>query len=167
MNRTPEKIEIGGERQDVVRNIWRKQIECEERVTFWKRMLEWGVGVRELEHMGDDLKEKFRSASMKEGKSEREVIMLIMSLKLRDEKRHQKELIAERNRQKEKWKEELGSVRQYNKSLSKLNREARRYRKHEKLKYKKKAEHLKNIKTDEKEKLLEVCPAEIPSIKNV
>ena len=87
------------------------------------------MGVRELEHMGDDLKEKFRSASMKKGKSEREVIMLIMSLKLRDEKRHQKELKAERNRQKEKWKEELGSVRQYNKSLSKLNREARRYRK--------------------------------------
>ena len=95
-----------------MRNIWRKLIECEERVTFWKRMIEWGVGVRELEHMGDDIKEKFRSETMKSGGREREVIMLVMGLKLRDEKRHQKELKARRNREKELWKEELRSIRQ-------------------------------------------------------
>ena len=93
INSTPEADDIGGERQDVVRNIWKKLIECEERVKFWKRMIEWGVGIRELEHMGDGLKEKFRSESMQSGKSEREVIMLVMSLKLRDEKKHQKKLI--------------------------------------------------------------------------
>ena len=106
MYSTPEEFEIGGSRQDVVRNIWRKLIECEERVTFWKRMIEWGVGVREIEHMGEDIKEKFRSESMKGGRSEREVIMLIMSLKLRDEKRLKKEPKANRNREKEKWTEE-------------------------------------------------------------
>ena len=55
-------------------------------------MLEWGVGIRELEHMGDEIKEKFRSEKMKGGRSEREVVMLVMSLKLRDEKKHRKEL---------------------------------------------------------------------------
>ena len=81
MNSTPEEIEIGGKRQDVVRDIWKKMIECEERITFWKRMIEWGVGVRELEHMGEGIKEKFRSEVMQSGKSDREVVMLLMSLK--------------------------------------------------------------------------------------
>ena len=85
-DRTPEEAENGGSRQDVVRNIWRKLVECEERVSFWKRMIEWGVGVRELEHIGEDIREKFRSESMQDGRSEREVVMLVMSLKLRDEK---------------------------------------------------------------------------------
>ena len=80
MNGTPELVDSGGTRQDEVRNIWRKLIECEERVSFWKRMLEGGVGVRELEHMGDEIRERFRSENMKGGRSEREVVMLVMSL---------------------------------------------------------------------------------------
>ena len=46
------------------------------------------IGVREIEHLGDEIKEKFRSDTMKGGKSEREVIRLIMRMKLRDERRH-------------------------------------------------------------------------------
>ena len=115
MNSTPEEIEIGGKRQDVVRDIWKKMIECEERITFWKRMIEWGVGVRELEHMGEGIKEKFRSEVMHSGKNDREVVMLVMSLKLRDEMLHQKELKVRRNREKQKWKEELESNRKYEK----------------------------------------------------
>ena len=40
MNSAPENIEIGGKRQDVVIDIWKNMIECEERITFWKRMIE-------------------------------------------------------------------------------------------------------------------------------
>ena len=161
MNRTPEKDESGGMRQNVVRNLWKKLIECEERLTFWKRMIEWGVGVRELEHIGEDIKEKFRSENMRENKSEREVIMLIMSLKMRDERKHQKELKARRNQQKELWKLELDSVRQYTRLLSKLNQEARKYRKQEKRKYINKAAHLKRIRMEEEERQLQECPDEI------
>ena len=107
MDSTPENDEIGGTRQDGVRNIWKKMIECEERVKFWKRMIEGGVGVRELEHLGEAIKEKFRSERMRGGRSEREVVMLVMSLKLRDEKRHQKELKMRRNREKELWRGEF------------------------------------------------------------
>ena len=37
--RTPEEIESGGYRQDDVRDILKKLMECEERVTFWKKMI--------------------------------------------------------------------------------------------------------------------------------
>ena len=75
------------------------------------------MGVRELEHLGEEIREKFRSESMQGGRSEREVIMLVMSLKLRDEKRHQKELKKKRNTEKELWKGEIGSNRLYSKLL--------------------------------------------------
>ena len=52
MDGTPDKSEIGGSRQDLVRDAWRKLIECEERPTFWKRMVSLGIGVREIEHLG-------------------------------------------------------------------------------------------------------------------
>ena len=59
MNRTPDQSESGGSRQDVVRDIWRKLVECEERLTFWKKMVGMRIGVREIEHLGEDIREKY------------------------------------------------------------------------------------------------------------
>ena len=50
--------------------------------------------------------------------------------------------------------------------LSKLNIEARKYRKQEKQKYIKKATHLKKIRLDEEERKLQDCPAEISYYKD-
>ena len=47
-------------------------------------MIGWGVGVRELEYLGEELRAKYRSDSMKKGGSEKEVVSLPMKLKLRD-----------------------------------------------------------------------------------
>ena len=44
-------IEEGGngrDAKDEVRNSWRKLIESEERLNFWKRMVGLGLGVREV-----------------------------------------------------------------------------------------------------------------------
>ena len=98
---TPDHSDNGGRRQDIVRDAWKKLVECEERLTFWRRMNDRGVGVREVEHMGEDVREKYRSEEMKGGRSHREVIMLVMSLKLRDERKHKKELKERRNRERE------------------------------------------------------------------
>ena len=57
MDRTPDNSENGGYRQDTVRDLWRKLIECEERLTFWIKMVGLGIGVRELKHLGDDVRE--------------------------------------------------------------------------------------------------------------
>ena len=82
MDRTPDSSESGGKRQDIVREIWRKLVECEERLAFWRKMVALGIGVRELEYIGEDIRDKYRSESMKSGKSHREVIEFVMSLKL-------------------------------------------------------------------------------------
>ena len=167
MDRTPDNSESGGKRQDIVRDIWRKLVECEERLAFWRKMVALGIGVRELEHMGEEIRDKYRSESMKSGKSHREVIEFVMSLKLRDEKFHQKELKAKRNLEKENWRKELKSERKYKTLLSKLNSEARKYRKIEKKKYRVKADHLKKIIQIEIEKDLEICPTEIEKYKEI
>ena len=69
MDRTPDRTDSGGNRQDIVRNVWKKLIECEERLTFWKNMVKLGIGVREVEHMCEEIREKYRSEIMKSGKS--------------------------------------------------------------------------------------------------
>ena len=94
-------MEEGGiwqESKDNLRKAWRKMVESEERLKFWKYMVGLELGVRELEHLGDEIREKFRSENMRGGRSEREVIKLIMRLKLKDERRHQRELREQRNR---------------------------------------------------------------------
>ena len=68
MEVTPQMDTEGGLRQNSVRNIWRKLIECEERVKFWRKMLNWGLGVRELESISEGIRQKFRSEVMKSGK---------------------------------------------------------------------------------------------------
>ena len=65
MNRTPDEVESGGIGQDIVRDIWKKLVECEERLCFWKKMVGMGIGVRELEHIGEEIRDKYRSESMK------------------------------------------------------------------------------------------------------
>ena len=55
--------------KDSLRDKWRKLIESEERLLFFKKMVGMGLNVRELEHLGEDLNNKFRSETMKGGKS--------------------------------------------------------------------------------------------------
>ena len=38
-----------------MRNSGKKLIECEERLTFWKNMVKLGIGVREVEHMCEEI----------------------------------------------------------------------------------------------------------------
>ena len=65
---TPDNVESGGTSQDIIRNAWKKLIECEERLTFWKKMVKLGIGAREVEHMCEDIRDKYRSEIMKSGK---------------------------------------------------------------------------------------------------
>ena len=74
----------GRDSKDAVRTIWRKLVELEERLKVWKKIL------------GGDLKEKFRSEQMKGGRSDRNVIDMVMRLKLKDERKHQRELRSRR-----------------------------------------------------------------------
>ena len=96
-------IEEGGPRQgcevkeakDDLRNGWKKLIESEERLRFFRKMVKWDLEVREIEHLGEVLNNKLRSERMREANSEKGVVRSIMNLRLKDERRHQRDLIKE------------------------------------------------------------------------
>ena len=104
---------------------------------------------------------------MREGGSEKEVVRLVMKLKLRDEKRHQRELKKVKNREREGLKCEIGSYRKFSRTMSRLYMEANKMRKIERKKYQNKANHLRRIRENEEEKKFEICPAEIKDYEEI
>ena len=136
-NDTPG-IEEGGSRQDIkntLRNAWRKQIESEERLGFLKKMVGMNIGVREVEHLSEDIVEKYRSEKMKGGRSDREVVKMIMNLKLKDERGHQRELKKEKNRVREKFGSEIADKKLFRIEMSAMNKEDKLWRKTERIKF--------------------------------
>ena len=39
---TPDESDNGGKRQDLIRDAWKKLVECEERLTFWRNINDRG-----------------------------------------------------------------------------------------------------------------------------
>ena len=68
-------IEEGGQRKDTdddvktakdnLRDIWRKLVMSEERLNFFRKMVGWDLEVRDIEHLREDLHNKFKSEKMK------------------------------------------------------------------------------------------------------
>ena len=161
---TPGREE-GGERQsgkvnaakNELRDEWRKLIESEERLRFFKKMVGWELEVREIEHLEEDLNHKLKSERMKSARSEKEVIRSIMRLKLTDERRHQRERKQIKNEKREKLTE-LTSKHHVKKILSMVNGEAQRWRKLERGRYNRKIEHIKSLRVEEEKRLMQICP---------
>ena len=130
-------MEEGGSRQNNLRNAWRKLVESEERLRFWKKVVGWEVGVREIEHLGDDLKDKFRSMQMRGGQCERKVVSLVMESKLKDEKKLQRELKREKEKRRKDLEKDCNSKRLFTKIISKVNSKAKNWRNTERKKRKK------------------------------
>ena len=126
-----------------------------------------GVGVRELEYLGEELRAKYRSDRMKKGGSEKEVVSLAMKLKLRDDQRHLHELQKERNKRREELRLALDGEKRFSRVMSKINTEIKKVRQKERIKFERKVSHLKDIKIKEEIKKLEECPEEIIKYKDV
>jgi len=141
-------------------------VECEERVRFWKKMLDQSNRVRELESISESIRQKFRS-EMREGESNREVIRLVTERKYRDEKLHQRNLKKERNKRREELREEVRNEKKFAKIMSKINKEMKNVRKVERMKYDKKAQHLKNIREEQEIQKLEKCPIELNEYREI
>ena len=164
---TPQKEGVGGKWQDSVRNSWKKLIECQERIKFWQTMILGGLGVRDLQHFGDDLKAKYRSEAMRLGEGEKEVVKLAMDLKLRDDRRYQIELRQERKRRREELRLQIGNERSFKRVMTKINAEMKKVRQSERNRLNEKAEHLRKIKEEIETRKLEDCPEEIKMYKNI
>jgi len=109
----------------------------------------------------EDIKDRFRSDDMRKGKSEREVVRLVMKMKMKDEKKHQRDLKWRRDSQKARLETDCSSKREFSRNLSMINREAKQWRKLERRKYVQKVNHLRTVKKIEEEKVLESCPQEM------
>ena len=166
MEVTPQMETEGGYGQNSLRNKWKKLVECEERVRFWKKMLDWKLGVRELESISESIRQKFRS-EMREGESNREVIRLVTEMKYRDEKLHQRNLKKEKDIERGKLMEDVNNERKFTRIMSKICNEMRKVRMVERKKYEAKAQHLKNIREREEIEKLEICPTEIEEFREI
>ena len=122
--------------------------------------------VREIQHLGDNLNNKLRSEKMKNANSEKEVVRQIMDMKLKDERRHQREVRKERNEKRRKLEEMLSKTR-FKSIISQINGESKRWKKLERGKYDSKIEHLRKIRREEEEKRLEECPIELEKFKQI
>ena len=78
--------------RDNLRDVGRRQVESEERLRFFKKMVGLNLTVIDVEHLGDELNNKFRSDCMKGGRSEQVVLNSIMELKYKDERRFQRQI---------------------------------------------------------------------------
>ena len=149
-----------------LRNDWRKLVESEERLGFFRRMVKLNLQVREIQHLGDNSNNKLRSEKMKNANSEKEVVRQIMDMKLKDERRHQREVRKERNEKRRKLEEMLSKTR-FKSIISQINGESKRWKKLERGKYDSKIEHLRKIRREEDEKTLEECPIELEKFKQI
>ena len=57
----------GDMRQDKIRDLWKKLVESEARIEFWGELVRLGVGSKELELIGENIHERFRSKKMNGG----------------------------------------------------------------------------------------------------
>ena len=93
-------------------NLWRQVAESEARIVLLGELVKIGVGVAELESLEDSINSKFKSFHFKDKVAKGETILedqirAIMTLKLRDEKKHHEELIKRRNKMRRELGEKL------------------------------------------------------------
>ena len=168
-------MEEGGLRQDsdttsardTLRDRRRRLIESEERLKFFRKMVGWELTVRDIEHFGDDLNSKFRSETMREGRSEKVVIKKIMEMKYKDERRFQHELKGRKEEARKILEGSSVSRNAFKKVISQINGEARRWKKLERSKFQSKIQHIKRLREEAKIKSLRECPPEIKEFANL
>ena len=152
--------------RDSLRNVRRKQVESEERLKFLRKLVGREISVREIEHLGDELNNKFRSENMKGGRSEQAVLKSIMDLKYKDKRRFQREIKVRRNEARKLLEQSLDSKNSFTKIISHINNAAKKGRKMERSKFNKKVEHLNKIKLPTEIEKLQECPPDIKEYRN-
>ena len=125
------------------------------------------MSVREIEHLGDELNNKFKSERMRDSRSEKVVIRTIMSLKLKDERRFQREIKDKRAKARKELEEKVNSKAEFKTIIAKINGEAKRWRKYEKSKFQSKVEHIRRLRKEEEIRQLQECPQDLIDYANL
>ena len=152
----------------IVRPYWYKVIESEQRYAWLKTMISKDLIVRDLNAYAKSIGEKLRSEEVKFREEERKILLDVMTLKLKDEKKHLGEVKREKERVRRKIIDNIGKTRQYDTLMKKLRKETMKRKTKLRFKYKKKVVHLENVRRLELEekRLNRSIPKEIEMFKD-
>ena len=153
-----EETPTGGRLLGVIKPIWTKALESEKRLAWLIDMGDRELVVRDLEIIGCTLNEKLRTESAKEGELEREVILEMMKLKVKDERRNLKELRKIREQIRDYMKRKIGRIK-YKRIMEKLGCSLDYKREELKKKYSNKTKHLEKEREEVRKRRLGVVPS--------
>ena len=146
----------GGSMLGIARPFWMKVLQSEQRLAWLKVMVKKKLVVRDLESYLKQISVQLRSEDVRIKEEEREILMSVMELKIKDEKVNLIETRRERDNLRRQIVEEIGHSRKYNTLIKKLRKEMIVKRQELKSKYRNKTNHLETIRKREiEEKKLE------------
>ena len=153
---------------ETVRPVWTKVTESEQRLSWMKSMIDKKLIVRDLDAYAKRIGLQLRSEEYLFKEEEREILMGVMNLKLKDERRN----LTALKRKKEDMRHEilkcLGRGNKLDNTMSRLRKEMIKLKSKLKRKYQAKIEHLMKIRKqeiEEKRKLKKI-PEEISVFKD-
>ena len=155
----------GGPLLGIIKPIWKKTLESEQRIEWLKGMLDKKLVVRDLEILGCSINEKLRTESAKDQEMEREIIIELMRIKYIDEKRNYRELRRIRETIRDWVRKELGR-RKYNTIMEKLTTQLDIIKHKLKKKYSAKIKHLESERKIENMKKLVAIPVGLEGYKD-
>ena len=105
------------------RPYWLRVTESEQRLAWLKIMLSKELVVRDLDSYSKSINAKLRSEEYQMREEERKILMGIMALKLKDEKKHLVRVKRKKEEMKRKIIDCVGRNRKYDTILNKLRKE--------------------------------------------
>ena len=112
-------------------------------------MLDKNLIVRDLNSYARKIGTQLRSENYQYKEEEREILMGLMHLKFKDEKRHLRELKRKKEACRQELIKRLGKGRRLDNVLAKLRKDVNKLKVKLKRKYKAKLTHLQNIRKEE------------------
>ena len=126
------------------RPYWLRVTESEMRLAWLKTMVRKELVVRDLDSYAKSISIKLRSEEYRMREEERKILLGIMTLKLKDEKKYLASIIRKKEEMKRKIMGYVGRNRKYNTLLNRLRKECIKRKTELKIKYEKKTTHLEN-----------------------
>ena len=151
----------------IVRPYWYKVTESEQRIAWLETMNRKELIVRDLNAYAKSIGEKLRSEEFQMREEERKILLGIMALKLKDEKKQLVKVKREKERMRRWIIDNIGKNRKYDTLMTRLRKETIKRKTELKMKYRKKVAHLEKERRRELEekRMARTIPNEIEIFK--
>ena len=155
-----------GQLLGIVRPAWRKVLESEMRLDWLEKMVRKNLVVRDIEAYARAQSEKLRSEEMRLKEEERIVLMGLMHVKVKDEKRNLVALQQTKDRVRNLLAKTLGKGgKKFTSIIKELRKENKKRKEELRQKYNSKIKHLDCIRQKEIEEKVNTLPEELEMYK--